>query len=42
MRSDGVPRMDEHATDIAAAVEDVWPALTQTLDAAMCRRWTTA
>jgi hypothetical protein len=27
-----LPYLDEHATDIAADVEDVWPALTEALD----------
>jgi hypothetical protein len=37
--SDRLPRLDEHATDIAAGVEDVWAALTETLDAAMAGPW---
>jgi hypothetical protein len=42
VRSDQLPRLDEHATDIAADVEDVWPALTRTLDAALSRPWSVA
>ena len=34
-----LPRLDEHATDIDAAADDVWTALRTTLDATMSRPW---
>jgi hypothetical protein len=32
-----LPYLDEHATDIAAGVDDVWPVLIETLDRAFSR-----
>ncbi|TFV86982.1 hypothetical protein [Blastococcus sp. CT_GayMR16] len=37
-----LPRIDEHATDVAADPDDVWAALGETLDAVLSRRWTAA
>jgi hypothetical protein len=37
-----LPRVDEHATEIAAEVDDVWSALSETLDAAMSPPMTAA
>jgi hypothetical protein len=34
-----LPYVDEHTTDIAADVEDVWPSLTETLDRDFGRAW---
>ncbi|MBK6017827.1 hypothetical protein [Streptomyces sp. MBT53] len=37
MEVDALPRVDEHATVIAAGVDEVWRALTETLDRACSR-----
>jgi hypothetical protein len=34
-----LPLLDEHATDIDAAADDVWTALITTLDATLSRPW---
>jgi hypothetical protein len=37
MQISQLPRLDEHASDIAADVDDVWPILIETLDRSFSR-----